>query len=152
MFTAWVKWMVAVYLIGLWQKHCNIDSMGDTHVYESPNWLHGENGLCNHHCWNMTVRIRLNMITVRVTWMVAEILRGLFISQQIGYNVEMAFVTINVEIWWLQSAESGFLMLHGVNLNPNARLLGHLLCQWLIPFLTLPHQLTSLLSQINFNG
>jgi hypothetical protein len=34
----------------------------------------------------------------------------MFTSHQIGYDVENAFVTINVEIWWLQSAESGFLM------------------------------------------
>ncbi len=58
MFTAWVKWMVTGNLIGLWQKHCNFDSMGDTNVYKSPNWLCGWNGLCTHQCWNLMVTIR----------------------------------------------------------------------------------------------
>ncbi len=57
MITAWVKWMVAGNLIGLWQKHCSFYSMGDTNVYELPNWLCCGNGLCNHQCWNLMVTI-----------------------------------------------------------------------------------------------
>ncbi len=34
----------------------------------------------------------------------------MFTIRKIGYTVAMAFVTIMVEVWWLQSAESGFLM------------------------------------------
>ncbi len=34
----------------------------------------------------------------------------MFTIRKIDYTVAMAFVTIMVEVWWLRSAESGFLM------------------------------------------
>jgi hypothetical protein len=49
MFTAWVKRMVAGNYISLLQNHRNFYSMGDTIFYDSRNWLHGCNGLCNHN-------------------------------------------------------------------------------------------------------
>ncbi len=57
MFTAWVKWMVAGNFISLLQKHGNFYSVDDTNVYNSWNWLHGCNGLCNHNGWSLMVTI-----------------------------------------------------------------------------------------------
>jgi hypothetical protein len=38
----------------------------------------------------------------------------MFTCHQIGYAVEMAFVTINIKILWLQLAESAFLMVEAI--------------------------------------
>jgi hypothetical protein len=41
--------MVAGKFISSLHNHGNFYSVGDTNNYDSRNWVHGCNGLCNHN-------------------------------------------------------------------------------------------------------